>query len=229
MMRFISSANIACGAHAGDRATMAATARLAVEHGVAIGAHPGYWDKENFGRIARKVSGKEVFDLVVEQVEEMNDVCRELGASVRHVKPHGALYNQAVKDTELAAAIAEAVRSVDAGLVYFGLPESFMIAEAKRAGLRTAGEAFADRGYMPDGSLVPRTQAGALIDDVSRSVAQVLRMVRLGEVEAIDGTVVKFQPETVCLHGDGNHAVEFAKAIADALRLEGVVVRPPHT
>jgi UPF0271 protein len=227
LMEFISSANIACGGHAGDRETMEATARLAVERGVAIGAHPGYRDKKNFGRIALQLSEREVFDLVVEQVEEMRDVCCGVGVEMRHVKPHGALYNQAAKDRELAAAIAEAVRSVDEDLIVFGLSESVSLVEAERAGMKTASEVFADRGYMPDGTLVPRSQAGALIDDTRKSVAQVLRMVRDGEVAATDGSVVKLRIETVCLHGDGPHAVEFAKAIRQALREAKIEVLAP--
>jgi UPF0271 protein len=224
LMRYISSANIACGGHAGDRATMMATARLAVEHGVAIGAHPGYRDKANFGRIAMKLSAKEIHSLVVEQISGMIDVCGELGAGVRHVKPHGALYNQAAKDRELAAAIAEAVRSVDGRLVLFGLSGSVSVEEAQRAGLTAAAEAFADRGYMPDGSLVPRSQAGALIEDTAAAIEQVLRMVSKGEVAAIDGSVVRLRADTICLHGDGTHAVEFARGISEALKEAGIEV-----
>jgi 5-oxoprolinase (ATP-hydrolysing) subunit A len=227
LMEYISSANIACGGHAGDRRTMETTARLAVERGVAIGAHPGYRDKENFGRIALQLSGREVFDLVVEQVEEMLDVCRVVGAEMRHVKPHGALYNQAAKDRELAAAIAEAVRSVDEDLIVFGLSGSVSLVEAERAGMETAAEVFGDRGYMPDGTLVPRSQSGALIDDTARSVEQVLRMVRDGEVAAIDGSVVKLRAETVCLHGDGANALEFAGAIREALQEAKIGVAAP--
>ena len=227
LMKFISSANIACGAHAGDRATMEATAELAVENSVAIGAHPGYRDKKNFGRIAMEMSAKEVFDLVSQQVLEMQVVCRSLDARMRHVKPHGALYNRAAKDREMAAAIAEAVKSVDEGLVLFGLSGSFLVSEAEAVGLLTSAEVFADRAYMSDGSLVPRSQAGAMIDDPSRSVAQVLRMVRKGEVVAIDGSVIPLRAETICIHGDGDHAVEFAKAIRQALTKHEVEIRSP--
>jgi UPF0271 protein len=224
LMRYISSANIACGGHAGDRATMMATARLAVEHGVAIGAHPGYPDKANFGRVAMRLSAMEVHALVVEQISEMIDVCGELGAGVRHVKPHGALYNQAAKDGELAAAIAEAVRSVDERLILYGLSGSESVKEAERAGLTAAAEAFADRGYMTDGSLVPRTQPGALIENAAAAVEQVLRMVRSGEVAAVDGSMVMLRADTICLHGDGAHAVEFARSISEALKEAGIEV-----
>jgi 5-oxoprolinase (ATP-hydrolysing) subunit A len=173
------------------------------------------------------LSEREVFDLVVEQVEEMRDVCRVVGAEMRHVKPHGALYNQAAKDRELAAAIAEAVRSVDEDLIVFGLSGSVSLVEAERAGMETAAEVFGDRGYMPDGTLVPRSQSGALIDDTARSVEQVLRMVRDREVAAIDGSVVKLRAETVCLHGDGANALEFAGAIREALQEAKIGVAAP--
>lgn len=227
LMKYISSANIACGAHAGDRATMEETARLAIENNVTIGAHPGYRDKEDFGRVALKMSATEIFDLVTEQIAAMREICTALGVSMRHVKPHGALYNQAAKDSEIAAAIADAVRSLDDGLILYGLSGSLSIVEAKKAGLKTASEVFADRAYMPDGSLVPRSQAGAVLESTSRSISQVLQMVDRGEVTAIDSSVVPLRSETICIHGDGDHAVEFAKAIRQTLTEHGIEIRSP--
>src|SRR5688500_3461846 len=175
LMRYISSANVACGFHAGDEATMRKTVELAIENNVAVGAHPGYRDKENFGRQPMPISGREVFDIVVEQIELLNEICVSLGTSLHHVKPHGALYNQAARDQELAAAIAEAVIRADKNLILYGLSGSYLISEAASAGLRTASEVFADRTYQSDGSLTPRTEPNALIADAKDSVQQVLQ------------------------------------------------------
>jgi len=226
LLELVSSANIACGYHAGDAETMRRTAEMAVEKGVAIGAHPGYNDKANFGRTEMSLSKKGVFDLVTEQIDLMNNAAVTAGGRLNHVKPHGALYNQAARDPELAAAIAEAVASFDNGLVLFGLSGTVCISEAEKRGLIAASEVFADRTYRSDGSLTPRTQQNALIDDNTKAVAQALRMVRAGQVVAIDGNTVPVRAETICLHGDGAHAVEFARAIRDALARERVTIAP---
>ena len=213
LMPYVSSANIACGFHAGDAVTMRQTAELAHSHGVVIGAHPGYRDLENFGRTPMNLPAREVFDIVVEQVAAMSDVCRNIDAKLNHVKPHGALYNQAAKDPELAAAIVEAVKSFDDGLIFYGLSGSVMISAAEKVGLRTASEVFADRTYQSDGSLTPRTLSNALIDDAEIAAKQVVEMVNSGSVIATNGSVVPIKADTICIHGDGKYAVNFAIAV----------------
>ncbi len=213
LMRFVSSANIACGYHAGDRDTMRRTVDLALEHGVAIGAHPGYADRENFGRTAMNLSADEIKQLVTDQVVELKEIANSAGAIVTHVKPHGALYNQAARDPELAYAIAEAVSDIDPRLILFGLSGSVSVTAAEARGLRTASEVFADRTYQNDASLTPRSRSNALIDETDVAMTQVLDMIKYGRVRSTDGLMVKITADTVCLHGDGAHAVEFARAI----------------
>jgi UPF0271 protein len=225
LMHLISSANIACGFHAGDEATMHRTVELAIENEVAIGAHPGYRDKENFGRTQAELNTREVFDLVSEQIQLLADVCRAHGTELHHVKPHGALYNQAARDQELAASIAEAVRSANSDLILYGLSGSHLIFEAERAGLRTASEVFSDRSYQADGSLTPRTLPGALIESADDAVDQVIRMVESKSVIAVDGTKVPILADTVCIHGDGSSAVELAQTIREALVSRNVRIR----
>ena len=225
LMKYISSANIACGFHAGNAATMSRTAELAIACGVAIGAHPGYRDRENFGRTPMALPAGEVFEIVREQTIAMKEVCESLGARLHHVKPHGAMYNQAARDKDLSAAIAEAVASVDPGLVLYGLSGSHMITEARAAGLRTASEVFADRTYQNDGSLTPRTEPNALISDDAESVEQAMRMVSEGSVVSTTGAAIPIIAETICLHGDAEHAVLFAKSIRNALVQSDVRIR----
>ena len=227
LMKYISSANIACGFHAGDDATMRRTAELAVANGVAIGAHPGYRDRENFGRTPMSLSHDEVFDIVSEQILAMKDICDSLDVSIHHVKPHGAMYNQAARDRDLAAAIAGAIASLDNNLVLYGLSGSYLISEGAAAGLKTASEVFADRTYRPDGTLTPRTEADALIVDDGRAVEQAIGMVEKRSVVATTGESIPIVAETICLHGDGEHAVAFAKAIRSALKESGVQISCP--
>ena len=227
LMKYVSSANVASGFHAGDLQTMRSTVQLAIEHGVAIGAHPGYRDRRNFGRVPVKASLHEVFDIVAEQIDAMMDVCKESGAVLRHVKPHGALYNQAARNAELASTIAKAIVSRDRKLILYGLSGSFLISEAEKAGLPTASEVFADRTYQPDGSLTPRSQPGALITDDRIAVVQALEMIRSKTVTAVTGETIKIAADTLCIHGDGEHAVGFAKAIRQALSENGVPVSSP--
>ena len=227
LMKYISSANIACGFHAGNAETMRTTVRLAMEHDVAIGAHPGYPDPENFGRLAMKLSPKEVFEMVSEQIQALDQLCREAGGVLKHVKPHGALYNQAAKDAELAATIAESVFRFDTKLILYGLSGSFLISEAEKAGLRSASEVFADRTYQPDGSLTSRSLSNALITDDALAVAQALEMIRSQTVTAVTGEKVKIVADTLCIHGDGDHAVDFATAIRKSLAENGVRVMSP--
>ncbi len=226
LLDLVSSANIACGFHAGDAETMRISAETAVEKGVAIGAHPGYKDRENFGRTEMSLSPKEVFDLVTEQIVLINAAAIAAGGRLEHVKPHGALYNQAARDRELAAAIAEAVEAFDTKFVLFGLSGTVCVTEAERCGLSVASEVFADRTYQSDGSLTPRTQPNALIQNLDEAVAQALQMVLDGSVTATDGKVVPVRAETICLHGDGPYAVEFARAIRTNLERKGVTIAP---
>lgn len=226
LMPLISSANIACGAHAGDEATMRATVALAKRHGVAVGAHPGFADKENFGRKEQTLTEGEIHALVARQIRELQAVARELGVRVGHVKPHGALYNLAARDLPAARAIAAAVRQCDSRMRLVGLAGSTLVAEGRIATLEVGHEVFADRTYRPDGTLTPRDRPDALITDVAAAVAQVRRMIREGKVRATDGTDVAIRADTICLHGDGPHAVEFARAIWQGLKADGITVGP---
>jgi UPF0271 protein len=225
LLGLVSSANIACGWHAGDAKTMRQCVRWAIEHGVAIGAHPSFPDRENFGRSTMHLPPDEIVANVLYQVGALAAIVKAEGGKLSHVKPHGQLYNQAVKEPELADALCEAVRRFDPSLRFFGLAGSGMIDAARRAGLTPVEEVFADRGYMPDGSLVPRSQPGALIEDEEQSLAQTLSLVRDRKVTAIDGSTVPVNAQTVCLHGDGAHALAFARRIRDSLQQEGIAVR----
>lgn len=226
LMDYVSSVNIACGYHAGGPDTMRRTIELALEKGLAIGAHPGYADKKNFGRVAMQLPLDEIQSIVSDQVLILRDICNEFDANISHVKPHGALYNQAASDRELAAAIARAIKSIDPSLVFSGLAGSVMIDEGKRVGLRTASEVFADRTYRNDGTLTPRTQPNALIGSAADSLDQVLQMIRFGTVTSTDGHTVPVIAETICIHGDGSHAVEFARAVRRTLDANQITVRP---
>ncbi len=220
LMPLITSANIACGAHAGDPATMRATVALAQRHGVAIGAHPGFADRAHFGRRELALPPAEVGTLVRQQIEALRAF-----APVRHVKPHGALYNLAARDRIVAEAVVEAVLAVDPKLVLFALAGSELARVGRARRLRVADEVFADRTYRADGSLTPRTQRGALIAKPELAVAQVLQMVRYRTVRATDGTEVPISADTICLHGDGAHAVEFAQRLNVELRNAGISLR----
>jgi UPF0271 protein len=217
LMPLITSANIACGVHAGDDATMKATVALARRYGVAIGAHPGFADRDHFGRREMVVSPAELQKLVTAQIAALARF-----GPLRHVKPHGALYNLAARDAAVAKAIAEAVRAVDASLILFGLADSELVRAGRTAGLRVAEEVFADRTYQRDGSLTSRSQADALVTDETVAVTQVLRMVREGKVRATDGTDIAIRADTVCLHGDGPRAVAVARRLNTELTKAGV-------
>ncbi|WP_454709698.1 5-oxoprolinase subunit PxpA [Cupriavidus nantongensis] len=225
LLALISSANIACGWHAGDAATMVQTVQWALARGVAIGAHPSYPDRENFGRTEMQRDPEHVYADVLYQIGALAAIVRAQGGKLHHVKPHGALYNQAVRDPALARAIVRAVRDFDPDLVFFGLAGSQMIDIAKEAGLRVKQEVFADRGYNPDGTLVRRGTPGALHEDEEVALNQTLTMVREQRVRAIDGSWVPIQAETVCLHGDGAHALAFARRIRERLGAEGIAIR----
>jgi len=217
IMPFISSANIACGYHAGDAKTMWQTTELAVNYGVAVGAHPSFPDKKNFGRTEMTMPFNEVYEIMIQQLILLNDVTTSFGVKLHHVKPHGALYNMSARDTGLAETLAQAVKDFDDQLILFGLSGSHSISVAKAMGLQTASEVFADRAYQDDGSLVPRSQPGAMIEDTTKAVEQVLQMINEGTVTTISGYKIPITAETVCIHGDGEHAVAFAKSVYAAI------------
>lgn len=232
---FISSANIACGGHAGDDDTMRRSVELALRHGVAIGAHPSYPDKANFGRVdilGAAVTVEELPAIIAEQLQRLSAICREFGTPMKHVKPHGALYNRAAKDAVISKLICRTILDFDPSLSLYGLSGSEMRRQADDMGLRFISEVFADRTYQPDGSLTPRTQSHALINDPAQTLQQVLKMVKEGRVDVYtkDGTPsgeVTLSAETICLHGDGEHAAEFAQMIHDNLSAAGVIIRAP--
>lgn len=225
LLALVSSANIACGWHAGDARLMQATVTAALARGVAIGAHPSYPDRENFGRSEMQLRPDEVRADLIYQIGALDALVKAQGGRLHHVKPHGALYNQAARDPALADAVAAAVLDVDPGLALYGLAGSELLKAAERAGLRPVAEVFADRGYRADGSLVPRSQPGALIHDVDEAVARTLRMLREGVVQAVTGETVALQAHTICLHGDGPHALAFARALRAALTDAGIELR----
>jgi 5-oxoprolinase (ATP-hydrolysing) subunit A len=217
LMPFIDSANIACGYHAGDIATMQHTIDLCREHKVSVGAHPSFLDKENFGRKEMQLPPEDLYELIIQQLIIINELTEQSSLPLIHVKPHGALYNMSARDPLLANVIARAVKDFNKELVLFGLSGSHSIAEAKKIGLKSRSEVFADRTYRDDGSLTPRSVAGALIDDADKAVAQALEMVNEGTVTTTSGKKITILAETVCIHGDGEHAVEFARAIRQAI------------
>jgi UPF0271 protein len=226
LMDFVSSVNVACGFHAGDASTIRKTIETAIEKNVAIGAHPSFPDLQGFGRREMKMPAQEIFDIVLYQVSAVKGICEALGARLHHVKPHGALYNQAAKNAEIASAIAKAVKAIDENLIFYGLSGSLLISEAEKIGLKTASEVFADRTYQPDGSLTPRSEPNALIHDTKKAVEQVLQMIRKKCVTAASGEIVSIKAETVCIHGDGENALEFARAINLALARNVIFIKP---
>ncbi|QMI38436.1 5-oxoprolinase subunit PxpA [Escherichia fergusonii] len=225
LLTLVSSANIACGFHAGDAQTMQASVREAVKNGVAIGAHPGFPDRENFGRTAMQLPPETVYAQTLYQIGALAAITHAEGGVMRHVKPHGMLYNQAAKDPQLADAIAKAVHACDPALILVGLAGSELIRAGKYYGLTTCQEVFADRGYQADGSLVPRSQPGALIEDEEQSLAQTLEMVQNGRVKSITGEWTPVEAQTVCLHGDGEHALAFARRLRAAFLERGIAVQ----
>jgi 5-oxoprolinase (ATP-hydrolysing) subunit A len=229
VMRSITSANVACGYHAGDPAVMRATVRLAREAGVAVGAHPGFPDLVGFGRRELRASPREVEDMVLYQIGALAAIAASEGVSLAHVKAHGALYNMAARDGALADAIARAVCAFDRSLVLFGLPGSELLRAGEAAGLRVASEGFADRGYAPDGSLSPRAVAGSVIHDPEEVVRRSLRMVAGGQVTATDGSTLSFSVDTLCVHGDTPGAAELTRQLRDGLESHGVKVRACRT
>jgi UPF0271 protein len=225
VMPHITSANIACGFHAGDPGVMRATVALALAHGVAIGAHPGLHDLEGFGRREMRVSPDEVENLVAYQVGALAGIAAQQGVSLTHVKPHGALYNMAARERMLADAVVRAVRAVDPSLVLFGLSNSELVRAASAAGLPVASEAFADRGYLANGELAPRSAPGGVVADVDAVLRRATGMVLEQAVEAVDGTRVPLSVHTVCVHGDTPGAAELARRLREALAAAGIHIR----
>jgi 5-oxoprolinase (ATP-hydrolysing) subunit A len=225
LLKIVSSANIACGFHAGDATIMRKTAKMALKQGVAVGSHPSFPDLQGFGRRNMTLSPQEIYDICVYQIGAMFGVVTSLGGVLHHVKPHGALYNMAAKDQNLAKAIAEATRNIDKNLILYGLSGSYLISEAEKIGLRTASEVFADRTYQNDGSLTPRNLPNAMIDEAESAVRQVILMVEKGFVVSTEGKNVPLKAETICIHGDGVHAVEFAKALRNELTKNGIEIK----
>jgi UPF0271 protein len=224
LMASITSANVACGFHAGDPGVIRRTVSLAMSRGVAIGAHPGFPDLVGFGRRELHATPAEVEDLVLYQVSALAGIAAASGARLQHVKAHGALYNMAVRDRALADAIARATALVDRSLILFGLPESDLIRAGEAAGLRVAAEAFADRAYEPDGTLASRRKPGSVIHDATQVVARAVEMVTTGGVTATDGSRLTLRADTLCLHGDTPGSADLARQIRLGLEAAGVAV-----
>jgi UPF0271 protein len=225
LMDFVSSVNIACGFHAGDASTIRKTVETAIEKGVSIGAHPSFPDLQGFGRREMKMPAEEIFDIVIYQVSALKGICEVFGAKLHHVKPHGALYNMAAKDAEISRKIAEAVKAIDEDLIFYGLSGSFLISEAEKIGLKTASEVFADRTYQADGSLTPRSEPNALIKDTESAIEQVLQMINTQTITATNGENISIKAETICIHGDGENALDFARTINQKLTESGVLIK----
>jgi UPF0271 protein len=229
LFELISSANIATGFHAGDSDTMHAAVSAAKEHSVAVGAHPSFFDRENFGRKELKISNEEVFDAVAYQLGIFQAIASALDVRPNHVKPHGALYNMAVRDPELADAISRGIASVDAKLILFAPDNSELARAGEAQGVQIAREIFADRNYLNDGWLVPRTRPDALLHDPKEAAERVLRMLREGKVRSVEGRDVDVRGETICVHGDTPGAVEFARELRMQLEHEGVKITAPKS
>ena len=224
LMDSISSANVACGFHAGDPGAMRATIALARAKGVAIGAHPGFQDLVGFGRREIKATPTEVEDLVLYQVSALAGMAAAQGVALQHVKAHGALYNMACRDRALADAIAKAVAAFDRSLILFGLPNSELLRAGEAAGLRVAAEVFADRAYDPDGSLTSRSKPGSVLHHTPTVVQRAITMVKDQRVVAVDGSTIALQADTICLHGDTPGAAEHARAVRKGLEGAGIQV-----
>ncbi len=226
VLGFVSSANVACGFHAGDPCVMRATVAAAKAAGVSVGAHPGCPDLQGFGRRSMGLSADEIYAFTLYQIGALRAFCVAVGAELCHVKPHGAMYNSAARKYEEAKAIAAAVRDSGGGLILLGLAGSAFERAASEYGVPFAAEAFADRGYMPDGTLAPRSRPDAFVRDPEAAAARVVRMVREGVVEAVDGTRVSMRPDSICLHGDSEIAVAMARTLRKRLEENGIAISP---
>jgi UPF0271 protein len=225
LMPLITSANIACGGHAGDAETMRKSVQLAIARRVNIGAHPGFIDRQNFGRVELRLPPGEVRRLVIDQVTTLHEITQSENANLRHVKPHGGLYNLAAKDGAVAREIAEGISSLDASLTLIGLAGSELISAGQRAGLHTVAECFADRSYQHDGSLVPRSQPGAVIHDEARALAQVVMILREHRVITSTGKCCPIDAQTICVHGDTPNAVGVLQRLRSGLESDGLEIR----
>jgi 5-oxoprolinase (ATP-hydrolysing) subunit A len=226
IMQYISSANIACGYHAGNTSTMMKTVELCLKYNVSIGAHPSFDDRVNFGRMEMNLPVAEISLLIEKQLQTLQQICERAGTTLHHVKPHGALYNMSARDATIAQAVAEAVHACNPSLILFGLSGSHSIAEGVMAELKTAAEVFADRTYQPDGSLTPRSLPNALIQSDDEALQQALMLVEEQKVLATDGNYIPLLAETICLHGDGPHAVSFARNIHQTFLNRGIRIQP---
>jgi len=225
LLRYVSSINIACGMHAGDSYTMHELVNAASIEGVAVGAHPGFADRDNFGRINHELSHEHIYDLIIYQIGALDAFMRVTDESLHHVKPHGALYNMAAKDAKIAETICIAVYDYNPNLIIYGLSGSKLIEAATATGLKTYSEVFADRTYQDDGHLTPRTEANALIKDQQQSLEQVMQMVMQRSVTSVNEKEVPIVADTLCLHSDGEHALQFAREIKAVLLMNGVDVK----
>jgi len=228
LLELVTSASIACGFHAGDADTIHRSIETAREHAVAVGAHPSLFDRENFGRKELPVTPDEVFDAVTYQLGVFQAIAEGAGVRPNHVKPHGALYNMAARDEKIAGAIARAIAAADSSLILFAPDKSALARAGEVHGVKIAREVFADRNYLSDGALVPRSRPDALLHDPSEAAARVLRMLGEGKVRSVDGKDVDVRAETICVHGDTPGAVEFARALRSQLENEGVTVAVPR-
>ncbi len=224
----VSSANVACGLHAGDPTVMSKTVALCKNNGASVGAHPGFPDLMGFGRRNMNMSPADVKAMITYQIGALDAFCKSQGVTLRHVKPHGALYNMAAKDEKLSAAICEAVYEYNPGLILLGLSGSLMLSEAKKIGLPCACEVFADRAYEDDGSLVARTKPGAVIKDEDEAAERVIGMIKKGTVRSINGNEIELCPDSVCVHGDSEKALMFVEKIRNEFMKEGIEICPLH-
>jgi 5-oxoprolinase (ATP-hydrolysing) subunit A len=218
IMPYILSANVACGYHAGNEDTLKTVLQLALQHGVRTGAHVSYNDRENFGRKEWQLSEQEIYQLVQEQLRIFKTMADITSSKMTHVKPHGALYNQSAKDITLAATIAQAVKDFDVSCILVGLSGSVSISEAEKIGLKTFSEVFADRTYQPNGTLTPRSNQHALVHTVADVVAQTKEIIQTGKIRTLTGAHVAVKADTICIHGDGEHAEVFAKAVYETVK-----------
>ena len=225
LLQIVSSANVACGGHAGDAESMAQTIRLAIENGVAVGAHPGYPDRDGFGRQSGFMRGDDLYDSLTEQVTALADTAAQMGARIAHIKPHGALYNDAVGDRDLADIIARVTAETPGEPAFVGMANTELESAAERHRLRFVAEAFVDRAYEADGTLVSRKEPGAVHEDLAVATTQAVRLAENGQVTARNGDVVNVRADTLCIHGDTPGAAEKARAVRDVLESHGVEIR----
>ncbi len=230
LMPYISSANIACGAHAGNEEIIFKTVQLCTQHNVAIGAHPGFADKPGFGRNEMELKDEELYHLIRQQIETVGRICQECNTTLHHVKLHGALYNMAARNRKVSKIASQAVKKVNTRLLFYGLSNSVMLEEARNAGLYTVAEAFADRAYRADGSLLARSNPGAVISEPEKALHQVLQILEHNTVTTVENIKIPLKAETICIHGDEPHAPEIAGKITTALRTKGYrISKPKHS